>query len=1463
VKHKWLTPLFISSLLLVTGLFSNAHAQTADDDQEVFLHFRHSGVVNVYVSAVYSNNRFYLSIEEVFSSLNLDVTTDPASFTISGTYLAQGPYSITLGPVRRARIQGREINFTADEFRITDFGYYLSPELLNEIFGLEFIPDFSNLALSLETDKTMPIVAQADRERRRDRLARTQQQLYRTYFPLRYDRNEQYLNGGFLDYNLTANFSENSSGYNFSSQIGAELLKGDLQGSIFGNFSQTATSVRTSGLRWRYGFIGNPWVSTAIVGQTTASGLAPVAFTGIKITNEPIEPRFLYDETIFTGDVAPDSEVELYRNNTLVDYQQADASGTYRFVVPLTYGTSQYTIRTYSPTGQQSQRDARVQVPFNFLPPGEFTYVFDAGRLDNPLAGITDRGFMTKANVNAGVTNWLTASGGVEYFEDFATDLPTFRGAVSARLLEGYLMSLEAANNAFYRANVSVIYPSSDSVSAEYTYFNTLGGLYNTGRTVSSFRTNIFTPFEIGDFPLFFRWSFSHDERESSNITRYRVDLNTRIGRTNIRLGYRDTQLGELQFLSTNTARISSSASYNFSRAASTPTILRGIFLRGQLNFIPSLSEFEDFEVQLSRNFMQRGSAQLAFGRNFLGDYNLLRFSFTFDFNNFRSTSSFRSTRNSNTFSQSVRGSVGYDSHNNKILPTNRQQVGRSGVAVRLFVDNNNSGTFDEGDVLIDQPALRVDRAGGTTFSKDGISYISQLQPYRQYNLTINKGAIANPLLVPSLDNFSIITDPNQFKAIDIPFYMSGLIDGMVFRRDLSGESGLGGVRLFMEQVNLEPGVMGHQEELRTFSDGSFFSYEIPPGDYIVYVDPNQLRFLNAVAEPDTLELTVQALAEGDFVEGLKIVIVPADLSIPDEVEVITVDVTDDTVFQRFGIDVDNLTPYRCQYGFQVGSFREFSNAMTAASQSQEATGLGFDLFFNSRNNLYAVRTTDLIRFEELEVALTNIEGSVNLNDFALISECNDDFDDSFRGAAVPQSFLIQVGSFARLENAENFSRKLRDSWALNTVIEYNPDREVYRVVTGPYENRNELRNAAEELSLISDITSSYIRLAPDQPTQQMNYDFQLMLGSFTSPDEAAQYIRNVNSEFGLSPFIVRNGVGRYDVLTDTSASDWKELQELQAHIADTAGYQPPLIHLIQNTDPDRPLADNVDGEKKTPIVLVTEDSTLPEGMKTEDFLAAAGIRTNNRLQECTFPVQVGSYRGLQTAREMASLLGDSLQVNIALHYNEPTDMFALRTVDNYTLAAALQSISDFQAILPFNEYGLVGKCGLTPAADTPGIVNFIVPIARYSDEIQAQAFADDAENRLALPSTVRFNEETELYDVFYGPFDNYDIALIAEEVINSEVDHDVLLLQDPLSNNRFNFSFQLHLISTPMTAQIVQAATNFSLFTARETEAFSDIDGRIHLLDGETFESWNRFINFVSSLREVRGINLSYLILE
>ncbi|MEX2351233.1 MAG: hypothetical protein WD529_02250 [Balneolaceae bacterium] len=872
--------LFVAILFLAWGPVNNASAQVADTD-EVFLHFRHAGVINSYISSFYTGEEFYIPVTEVFSLLQIDYEVRNGRLQITGEYLDRGRYRIDFNS-RTATLGDVRIEFEANDFLIEQLDYYLHPDLFEELFGLRFIPDFNTLGLILESDDTMPVVARRNRELRREQLTRRQQQIYMEYYPLRFDRQQNQFNTGFLDYSLSANISQTNSSYLFSGSIGSEVMGGDLQGSLFGNFSQSASTLRSSNLRWRYGIRDNEWVSRITAGQSTSDGLLPAAYTGIQITNDPIEPRYIYDDYLFTGTAAPSSEIEIYRNNTLIDYQMTSEDGYYQFRVPLTYGISQYTVRTYGASGQMSERQARLQIPFNFLPPGEVNYSLNAGRMDTPLPGTSLRSWMGHGTVTTGFTNWLTGRANVEYFSAYHDELPTISTALSARLMTNYLVTVEAAPARFYRLNSSVIYPSSASFQLDYTHFSELGGIYNTGRSRSRIQSAIFTPIPLSDsFPLFLRLTLTHDNRVSVNTTRYRIELNSRLGRMNVRMSYRDTQTGAFGISPTTSSRIQGSGSYSFSRSREVHPVLRGLYLRGQMTYAPARNSLEDLEIHAGRSLFDRGRFQAALGRNFIGGFTYLRFGLTFDFSSVRSNSNLRSTAGNTVFTQSLRGSLGYDSNNGQFLTSNRQQVGRSALAIRMYVDNNNNGTYDDGDELQPGNAVRIERGGGVISQKDGVTYITQLQPYRQYNLSVNKGALLNPMHVPQFDQFSLVTDPNQYKQIDVPLYMSGVVDGRIFIYMEEGRNPLPGVRLFLNQTDAGDGAEPYSEELRTYSDGSFYAYEIPPGEYELAIDPAQLTFLNARSNPDRLQFKVRALPEGDFVEGLEISVVPETQSEP------------------------------------------------------------------------------------------------------------------------------------------------------------------------------------------------------------------------------------------------------------------------------------------------------------------------------------------------------------------------------------------------------------------------------------------------------------------------------------------------------------------------------------------------------------------------------------------------------
>ena len=935
---KWLrikAIIFLATVCTLSALAVPAQSQNSQSSgTEVYLSFQYRGVIGRYVTTYYKDQQFYLPVSELFRLLKVNHQVDQGSLTISGTYLGEKDYVIDFNN-QLAKAGDVSIELEAGDYLIKEIDYFVKPSVFEELFGLSFSTDFNNLTLDLETTDKMPVVAQYEREQERQQLNRQEPLFNRDYYPLQQDRNYGALDGAFLDYNISASYSKNAQLLSFSNALGMEFLGGDIQGSMFGTFSDQQNTFTTNNLRWRFVERDTDWFSSAIVGQTNSEGISSRPITGFKISNQPIESRRLFDRYPIEGTVPPQSEVELYLNNQLVDYQEADQSGSYRFLVPLTYGSTNYSVRIYTPEGRSIQRDSRVQVPFDYLPPGEVDYTVSGGQLQNPILGSNSRGYVGEASVSTGVTNWLTAKASTEYLTDYHDSMPSFTGTLNARLFSNYLISANVNSENFYRLTSSVVYNSGASWSLSYDYNPGNSQVYNIGGSKHQARVNLFTPFQLGEVPLNVRWSTTYQERGTTQQLRYRADLNTRLGRLNVRLGYQDQQAGTFNFETTRAARVTNSYTYSLGRFRDIPALLRGMFIRGQLTYLPGLDQFEEAEFQLSRDLLETGRIQLGFGHNFLGDFNSLNLNVTVDFNKIRSSTSSRSTNSRFSVTQNIRGSIGYDSYGDQLLLNNRQQVGQSGAAVRLFVDNNNDGSYqDSTDDIITDPAVRLNQAGGRTKVKNGINYINQLQPYYRYDIEVNKGALSNPLLVPEIENFSIVTDPNQYKTIEIPFYQSGVISGKVERVQDSTRNALSGARLFLKSnYDQSSKREAFSKELRTFSDGSFYTYEVPPGKYELFIDPEQLDFLQSVSKPDTMDITVEAKSQGDFIENLAFTVLPESYeeeeAQPDSLGPITNDIKESKDIRKYedqlAKDIDQTLRLivRAQKSFYQNNFEQ------------------------------------------------------------------------------------------------------------------------------------------------------------------------------------------------------------------------------------------------------------------------------------------------------------------------------------------------------------------------------------------------------------------------------------------------------------------------------------------------------------------------------------------------------------
>ena len=862
--------LFIVTCIYLLGIGfaeSSVEPPKLEREEEIYLSFRYRGGIDAIIIAYRRNDQYFLPVTELFNLLSIDYTVDPANLSITGFYLDPAT-KYELGFLQRiARLGEKQLNFTASDFLIKDIDFYVQPLLLKTLFGLDFSVDISRLVLSLETDKVLPIVERYERRTKHRKGMLTSVEVIEAY-PLIAGRDKQVISGYFIDYSLYGYLSEEGQITSYNLSGGGEFLAGDIQGDISGTTTSNIAVRQYSDLHWRYVLDRRNLLSAISLGQLNSTGLNSLSYTGISFTNESIEPRQSFADFIVEGTTLPESDVELYQNNRLVDFHKADESGYYRFTVPLKYGTADLKLKIYGPTGGVIESAKRIQIPYTFLPAGTINYFLGIGKQQKAELAWNNQNILSQFHISAGLTKWLTNKIGVDFVEGENQNRPLFYNSLSARIALQYLLNLDIAPNVSNKMTLRVLYPSAKSWSIDYTDYKS-GGYLNKSNLKRALTLNTYLPFSVKSFQQTARFSIGKSDYQTSSRLTYNIDYSIFVRRVRLGAKYRDVlQYSSGDYLG-NAGKFSLLAMYTIPRTPNVNKFLRGTYFRTEIKSKVNSREVHEVELQVLKQISNAGRLQLSYSYDFQRQFRRLELGLNFDFNSVRSSSRIRSSGGRTSFSETVRGSIAIDGNNHELVYDNRHQVGRSGISVRMYVDQNDSGIYEKNERIIPGNAVRLLNSSSRQITKSGISRLTQLLPYRRYNFIINEAYIRDPILVPMYKEFAVVTDPNRYKQLDVPFYITGIIEGQVIRRGESGPEPIGGLRLYLEGVD-------NQKELtlHTFSDGSFYAMEIPPGSYEISVDSAQLLFLNAVSAPEKHYFEIKAIAEGDFVESLNFILI-------------------------------------------------------------------------------------------------------------------------------------------------------------------------------------------------------------------------------------------------------------------------------------------------------------------------------------------------------------------------------------------------------------------------------------------------------------------------------------------------------------------------------------------------------------------------------------------------------------
>lgn len=914
-------------LQLLLGL-SVVRAQEVD---EVTLTFGFPAIGQVYVTCAFRGDQPLIAAGEVLSLLQIPFQKTENRFGIQGAYPTQAD-KWEIDPIKFiVLVKGEKIPLKADQFYLGETDLFLAPEIFKDLLGLNFTVNPYGLMLSLEADRLTPVEEKLKRQSVRQRLSNEAPENILRQYPTLYPRKRAFFAPGMLDYNVGTTSSPSFSQLNYNLAGGMELLGGDLQGNLTGFRNANRSISNFSGVRWRYVFkggldaLGNPLISDLTVGQMSVAGPFGGNIRGVSVSNTPLVPRRVLDVFAIEGYTAPDSEVELLVGNQLVDFVRADDLGYYRFTTPITYGTIRIGLRIYTPQGEVIMEERQLQIPFTFVPRGMVNYSVQTGFQEGIFGDTLSTNLIGHGSIAYGISNNLTIRAGLDRRFDSTSVVNTPYGSASFRLFDQYLFNIDILPNSFVKANASVFYANNTSLNFAFSDYQNrvVTNEFTLNRVIRESSANYYMPFKVFNRMAGFRAGIEQIWFNTGEERRFQLDVNTRLGPIVTRLNYREELLTSPNRETEPARLITGSATYTIPRTPGVPVFVRGMFFRAQLRHdMRQLDAAALGSFTFSQTILNKGRMTIGVDRDFANKANIVNVAFLFDFNAVRSsTQAVLRQQGSNiepAFNQAFSGSFGADLRNGAIMATNRDQVGRAGVTIRMFIDENSNGKFDKGEEIVPARAVRLDQSATMSVGKDGLLRITQLQSYWTYRLTVDQSALPDATLAPLIEKFSFVADPNRFKLIDIPLYRTGTIEGMVYR-----DRGAGvldpqpGLRLKLARNGDHEGAT----TVRTFADGSFYAHGLIPGDYTLLVDSMQLKFMNVVQRPDTLKFTILPLPDGHWIDTLEIRLIPtpADTTKPKEDEPMTLAQLEYLLGERLKQTVTSFTEaqehfYRANY---------------------------------------------------------------------------------------------------------------------------------------------------------------------------------------------------------------------------------------------------------------------------------------------------------------------------------------------------------------------------------------------------------------------------------------------------------------------------------------------------------------------------------------------------------------------
>jgi len=825
----------------------------------------------------------YLSMRDFFNVADFPIEFDPETKNFNGWYIRENRL-FSLNKSAGLVVSNGEEFAIGSRFLEKDDDLYFPYTDFENWFGLELEPIVGQQLVMLDANPPLPIMERLNRRKFKERA---------------FSREPASLPRGEDDYKLLSVPQADVSSRTFYRKSGngdpvrgqdvnirtaGEFAYGALTTNISANNEEKIRSARVTYMQESASpeLLGSLEARRFEVGDVQPTrlpitGSAPPE-TGVRITNLDPLVRQTTPSTQISGYIFPGWDVELYRDNSLLAFEQTDENGYYSFNnVRLFSDRNAFRVVAYGPQGEV--REENVSVPYDPNREATDSNIYDVslsfqnrqfydkyesrdpdkntphfvGFFETPLTDKTalrlgaryrEEDGEQKAYGSAGVS---TTYGGALLNADFATDE------------QGELASELVVTRQFGRHNFR-----SDVNFATDNYRNSSeNGVIDVFSNRYALEGPM--PFQLGSSPRYAA-TVNYAERSNGESS---LDALLNLNTTYKRLGFN-------QNLSYNDASDSLNGANLNTNTSIVGSVGRNIF-RGRASYeLQPNNQLDSLFASWRRRISPELEGQLEVGRTLETDVTSLAGQLNWRPEHATITPRFSYDSDGNV-EATLNTRFGLTKNPDGIVMSRDFVTASGSINAFVFLDANGNKIFDEGDEPIrDARVLTPQNAGGSNTNEDGVAFIERLRPNVITDVFVESGSLSDPYWIAAEEGVSIMPRTGTNVRVDIPVHNSGEIDGTVYARDASGDSKpIRNVTLVLQDEEGEV-----IQSSASASDGFYLFSLVPPGRYALSVADNGLPKDIRRPRPQFIEIGY----DGTTIFGNDVILDAGERDIPSQI---------------------------------------------------------------------------------------------------------------------------------------------------------------------------------------------------------------------------------------------------------------------------------------------------------------------------------------------------------------------------------------------------------------------------------------------------------------------------------------------------------------------------------------------------------------------------------------------------